>query len=304
MAARRSRSASAGRATGSADPLLTRLTTALETMAGQSQPAHPPKAFKPPQFTGTGDVEYFIGQFVEVAVANEWSDGAALLHLRETLKEGAQDCGRASQVEDIFAALRARYGLTPREARSRLNGLRRDSKTTTHEHATEIERLVEIAYGSLPGTTRVEMAVDIFCSTIGNPYLQRHLLAVPTPTLQEAVKASNEYLQIRPGSTAGGAVRPVGDPEENCIAPVAHPQLETLLQTLQQLTKKVDALQSESKQSNKPKRSQAEQPEGCWGCKSPEHIRRDCPTNPWPARTAKPKSTEKVVSGNEVGPQQ
>ena len=303
MAARRSRSASASRTTGSADPLLTRLTTALETMAGQNQPNRP-KAFKPPQFNGTGDVEYFIGQFVEVAVANEWSDGASLLHLRETLKEGAQDCGRASQVEDVFTALRARYGLTPREARSRLNGLRRESKTTVHEHAAEIERLIEIAYSGLPGATRVEMAVDMFCSTIGNPYLQRHLLAVPTPTIQEAVKASNEYLQIRPGNTTGGAVRPVGDPEESRVAPVAPTQMETLLQTIQQLTKKVDALQNETKRPNKPKGGQSERPEGCWGCKSPDHIRKDCPVNPWPAKTAKPRPVEKTTSGNENGPQQ
>ena len=38
--------------------------------------------------------------------------------------------------------------------------------------------------------------MDSFASTIGNGYLQRHLLAVPSETLEEAVRAGNEYLQI------------------------------------------------------------------------------------------------------------
>ena len=155
--------------------------------------------FEAPIYEGKGDVELFVRQFNDVAQANEWPRAAALLHLRRALREGATDCGRSETVEGIFNALRARYGLTPREARSRLTAIRRDSKTSLQEHSAEIERLVEVAYADIPVDLRRSMAVDLFSSTIGNGYLQRHLLAVHTPTLDEAVKAGNEYLQVPVG---------------------------------------------------------------------------------------------------------
>ena len=62
----------------------------------------------------------------------------------------------------------------------------------------EVERLVNLAYPTLPDVHRATMALDLFCSSLGHAYLQRHLLAVPTPTLADAVQAGNEYLQIRP----------------------------------------------------------------------------------------------------------
>ena len=95
--------------------------------------------------------------------------------------------------------------MSPREARSRLSGLRKEYKVILQEHATEVDRLVTIAYEELPHHHQAGMALEIFCSTLGNAYLQRHLLAVDTPTLTDAIRAGNEYLQIpahpRPGSS-------------------------------------------------------------------------------------------------------
>ena len=62
---------------------------------------------------------------------------------------------------------------------------------------------MEIAYPEVPVEVRRTMAVDTFSSTIGNGYLQRHLLAVETPSLEAAVRAGNEYLQIQPGNRTG-----------------------------------------------------------------------------------------------------
>ena len=177
---------------------LNRLTEALER-AWRPAPAERRHEFEAPHYEGKGDVELFVRQFTDVAEANEWPRAAALLHLRKALREGATDCGRAESVEGIFTALRARYGLTPREARAKIASLKRESKTTLQEHSVEVERLVEIAYAEVPGAIRTTMAVDTFASTIGNGYLQRHLLAVPTPTLEAAVRAGNEYLQIQTG---------------------------------------------------------------------------------------------------------
>ena len=88
----------------------------VERQGREPGPAMP--AFKAPQFDGEGDVEYYIQQFTDVATANQWTEPAQLLYVRESLKEGARDCGKAPTVAGVFANLRARYGLTPREARA------------------------------------------------------------------------------------------------------------------------------------------------------------------------------------------
>ena len=80
-----------------------------------------------------------------MARANQWKQPAQLLYLRESLKKGARDCGKAPDVAGVFNSLRARYGLTPREARARLAGSRK-GRTSLEEHATEVERLVGVAY--------------------------------------------------------------------------------------------------------------------------------------------------------------
>ena len=154
--------------------------------------------FRAPEFDGRVDVDLFISQFMEVAEANRWEEDAALLHLRESLKSGARECGRAGTLQGVFTALRARYGLTMKEARAILARIRKEASTTLQEHATQIEKLVNLAYSELPAEYRAGLLVDQFSSTLGNAGLQRHLLAVPTPTLEDAVRAGNEFLQVQP----------------------------------------------------------------------------------------------------------
>ena len=74
-----------------------RLTEVLKRLAMPQRPATP--CFKPPHYDGTGDV---VG-------ANQWSDGAALLHLRQALEGDAKDCGRPTELEEVFDNLRARF---------------------------------------------------------------------------------------------------------------------------------------------------------------------------------------------------
>ena len=132
--------------------VLGRLTEVLERMWIEPRATiNPPiRQFKAPQFDRNGDVEYFIRQFLEIAEANEWAAAAARLHLREALKETARDCGKPDTLDGIFAALRARFGLTNREARARLAALKREHKTSLQEHASEMERLVTIASADPP----------------------------------------------------------------------------------------------------------------------------------------------------------
>ena len=282
-----------------------RLADVLERMAAQPMQLPPVREpFKAPQFEGTGDVEYFINQFIEVAQANNWVPAAALIHLRAALRDSARDCGKADTLDGVFAALRARFGLTTREARAKLATLRRENKVTLQEHAAEVERLVNVAYMDLPAANREQMVLDTFHSTIGDAYLQRHLLAINTPDLATAVRAGNEYLQIRPTRYSGSNVRQVDgevEPragEEAQIASVSNQSMHSLLQAVKSLAEQIEAMKAENKSIQKPEgKKSGPKSNKCYGCQGEGHIRRNCPTNPWPAKT-------KTEAGNEEGPQQ
>lgn len=80
--------------------------------------------------------------------ATEWRSTTALLHLTETLKESAQNCGRATMITDVFEVLRAQYGL--HQVKRQLNILLKEPVETLQEHATDVRRLVGRAYSDLP----------------------------------------------------------------------------------------------------------------------------------------------------------
>ena len=61
----------------------------MERQGREPGPAMP--VFKASQFDSEGDIEYYIQQFMDVATANQWTEPAQLLYLRESLKEGARD---------------------------------------------------------------------------------------------------------------------------------------------------------------------------------------------------------------------
>ena len=208
-------------------------------------------------------------------IANDWGAGSALLHLRERLKDQAKDCGQGQSV---------RFGMTTKEARTKLAGLRRTCRTTLQEHAMEVERLTNIAYPDLPDYTRQEMAVDTFCGSLENAYLQRHLLAIPTPTLEAAVRAGNEFLQVRPNMIGSGirAVQP-GEPEEEfeqaAVANMDQDPMTTMLKIMQDLVAEVKNLETRIAAGNHNPGSweTRESAALCWNCNQPGHWKRDCP---------------------------
>ena len=87
-----------------------------------------------------------------------------MLHLREALKENAEDYGRAVNVPAVYAALRSRFGLFLNEDRSPLSTLRK------------VERLISIAYGEQPLDHQTGMNLKTFSNTLRCSPLQRHLL--------------------------------------------------------------------------------------------------------------------------------
>ena len=121
--------------------VLARLANALERRGGRNRAPAP--AFKAPKYNGTGDVEYFLDQFSEVAEANRWGDASTLIHLREGLKDEARECGQSPTLQGIEDRLRTRFGLTPREARAKLALCKEASKTSLQQYADDISRLVQ-----------------------------------------------------------------------------------------------------------------------------------------------------------------
>ena len=199
---------------GNQDILQALLREMREQNQMRQQPRNDLEVFKAPEYNGLGSIEVFIKQFSDVADANAWTRGAALLHLRRALKDEARDCGAGDEVEEIFEALRARFGISPREARSKLSNIRKEYKTSLQEHATTIKELMRIAYPDLPGGLQVEMGLDYFVNSLHNSALQRHLLAIRPDTIAAAVAAGNEYLQVKTGSTSFKQLEGEGQEEE------------------------------------------------------------------------------------------
>ena len=99
-------------------------------------------------------------------------------------------------------ALRARFGLSQRQAKDRLMHLKRDGKLTFHEQAMDVQRLVETAYPRLSRLDREQMTIDHLLRSLDNRSLQRHMLTIMPDTVVDLVHAVEEYLAI-----GGGDVR-------------------------------------------------------------------------------------------------
>ena len=100
-----------------------------------------------PTFTGVEDVEQFASEFRETWDVAQWPPRVALAKLRRALTGEAKQYGHRRNAEEILAALRARFGITAPDARSRLHRLLRREDTPLPDHALAVQRLARIAYG-------------------------------------------------------------------------------------------------------------------------------------------------------------
>ena len=128
---------------------------------------------------------------------------ATLLHIRTHVNDDARKCGSHATLEEALEALRSKYRLIIWNARTRLTSLKRNTKRSLIDHATEEKKLVEAAYADLPRTHRQDIKLDLFCNSLNHAYLQINLLAMKPQSLTKAMQAGNEYLQIRPNINLG-----------------------------------------------------------------------------------------------------
>ncbi|XP_067951907.1 uncharacterized protein [Watersipora subatra] len=61
--------------------------------------------FKLPRYDGSGDVELYLQQFVDISATNQWEEGASLLHLKCALEGAAAARSRGETLEIIFQVL-------------------------------------------------------------------------------------------------------------------------------------------------------------------------------------------------------
>ena len=165
------------------------------------------------------------------------------------------------------------------------------------EHAAEVKRLVNIAYGDLPPDHRAGMRLETFCNTLGYLPLQRHLLAIPTHTLEDAVRTGNECMQMKPANKKGNTnVCQVGDKDKEEVENPTKKALTVLMKTMQQLVEKVEQLQSHPTRT--AKKGEPCEKWVCWECGKGGHLKRNCPH----MKTFQP--AEQAASRNGQGPQQ
>jgi len=147
-----------------------------------------------PVFTGLEDVEQFIREFNEVVAITQWPPRVALIKLRMALTEQAKPYGLGSSVNGIFAALRARFGISSIDARARLQRLLRRKHTPLQDHATLVKRLAQIAYSDLPETPQQNYTFDAFVQSLNDLGLHHQLQAKGVTTIEAALQEGEAYL--------------------------------------------------------------------------------------------------------------
>ena len=135
-------------------------------------------------------------QFTEVSELANWDERLALAQLKSCLDKGAKNCGRADSVEGVQRKLIHMYGLSPTEAREQLHYLQRGPNESFFFLGNRVECLCKLAYGDLGPEAEERMALEHFDRAIADTALKQYLLAVRVKSLEDAVKAAEQYALV------------------------------------------------------------------------------------------------------------
>jgi len=236
-------------------------------------------------FSGEEDVEQLITEFSNVTAICRWPNRVTLIQLRLCLTGPTKPYEIGQDVGDIFEALRARFGLTARDARVQLQGLRKNPKTNLREHATVVERLAQVAYGGLPADSRQSLALDAFLQSINNLGLKQYLLVAEVETMERALKPRNAYFQADSTCQPDKTIQQVGADDDMSTSPAktaVHVATAAAEEPLNLTSSLVRELLAEIRQLRQ--QSTVERPRGsltdvydrqrpvCWGCGSGGHF--------------------------------
>ena len=266
--------------------------------------------FRAPTYVGEGDIELFLKQFDDVAIANGWTDDQQTLHLRAQLLGPAQSCGRGRTKDEIVEDLRARFGLTGRQAKERLSMLRRGARQSLHDLCAEITMLVGLGFSVLPPVDQDSLTLDYFLQAVDNKALNRHMLAIKPKTPREAVVAAEEFFGCDRGMPSQRAMPVEMEEKANQVRDPLRESLTSFSNILQSqstlLAKLLTHLESGGATGRGPP-SGARKVE-CFECGGP-HYKRNCPNSRGPQRTFggsnnRGSGPQKSGQGNANGPAQ
>lgn len=115
------------------------------------------------------------------------------------MTDDAVDCSRGATTDVIYANLRARFGLTVKQARERLSSIEKTPNQTLQALSVEAERLVAVAFPQLAAQDRATLAIDAFIRALDNKGLKRHLLVAGQShwlTLSQAQRSSSKSVGV------------------------------------------------------------------------------------------------------------
>ena len=247
-----------------------------DLIGGLQRPDH----FKLGKFDGSGDVQLFLLDFDSVRVANRWDDAAALLHLKAALTDTAAACKRGADVDQVRNALRLRFGITPKQARDQIEWIRREPGQSLQALASEVDRLVGLGFANIPEPGRTHFAINTFKKALDHKAVEQHLLAVPTETLADTVRAADEFMSIsKSRAPKHHSVHAVSTEAGASATPIPQADLAAVLkgmqETQQQILKHIEGISKG--QPGKPSWSANKKERSCFRCKKTDHFIRDCP---------------------------
>jgi hypothetical protein len=113
------------------------------------------------------------------------------------------------------------------------------------------------------------------------------LLAIKPETLHDAVRAGNEYLQVRSSFGVKQLEEDSSEADKPVVAPVQAEPLAALIEAVGKLTQQMGALQKWAGANRRPQQKKAKIT--CWTCGEEGHVQKQCPQ----------KSKDEPAQGNE-----
>ena len=222
---------------------------------------------RPPEYDGSYDVEVFIAQFQDIAALSQWPETIQAIKLREGLRGSAIECGRSRSLSDILESLRERFGVSPREARNRLEKVQWNDQRSVREQAEEIKKWIGIGYPETADDTQEELAVERLIRATTDVDLRRHWLARDPRTIEMAIKEARQFTELGKIESARPTIKQVEMPSST--------MMDRMQAEVGQLKEMVMVL-SQTIKGQLPRKKVLTDLE-CWHCGRKGHVRRNCP---------------------------